>query len=75
MRSVVKGWRAVKGAGAERSRGCEEVSTTHAGSRLGAGGSGGVGWCWGARLLAVGGGALQLDGPLAADDEAGCCCS
>jgi hypothetical protein len=37
MRSTVEGARGERRAGAERSRGCVEVSTTHAGSGLGAG--------------------------------------
>jgi hypothetical protein len=51
MRSTVEGARGGSRAGAERSRGCVEVSTTHAGSGLGAGAaarweSSGAGECW-----------------------------
>jgi hypothetical protein len=77
MRSSVEGVWTVEAAGAERSRGCVEVSTTHAGSGLGAEVDGEVVLSWGDAIVWCGGwwvsnarrAALNVI-PLAADDEA-----
>lgn len=68
MRGRVEDARTVKGSGSGRSRGCREVRTTHAGSRVEAeGGSGAVVSCWrrGRRWWASD--AMRCAGPLAAD--------